>query len=104
YNATALTRLSPRSLHDALPILTTIGLDGSGITSTPCQCALTAFESTSADSVFRLTDFSGGPVLLFDGKAATPRMLFVRAGAQFRSEERRVGKECRARWGRARGE
>ena len=63
--------------------VTTIGLDGTGITSTPCQCALTAFESTSADSVFRLTDFSGGPVLLFDGKAATPRMLFVRAGAQF---------------------
>jgi len=63
--------------------VTTIGLDGTGITSTPCQCALTAFESTIADSVFRLTDFSGGPVLLFDGKAATPRMLFVRAGAQF---------------------
>jgi len=62
--------------------VTTIGLDGTGITSTPCQCTLTVFQSTSADSVFRLTDFSGGPVLLFDGKAATPRMLFVRARAQ----------------------
>ncbi len=69
--------------NSASSSITTIGLDGTGIVSTTCQCALTALQSTSADSVYRLTDFSGGPVLLFDGKAATPRMLFVRAAAQF---------------------
>ncbi|SRR5213594_4014488 len=69
--------------NSASSSITAIGLDGTGIASTSCQCTLTVLQPTSADSVYRLTDFSGGPVLLFDGKAATPRMLFVRAGAQF---------------------
>jgi hypothetical protein len=42
-----------------------------------CNCALTGLHPTKTDSVFRLTDFSGGPVLLFDASGATPRWIFV---------------------------
>jgi len=42
-----------------------------------CNCTLTGLYPTNTDSVFRLTDFSGGPVLLYDGNGATPRMTFV---------------------------
>ena len=47
-----------------------------------CDCALTGFYATSTDSVFRVTDFSGGPVVLFDGNSQVPRMLLVPAGPQ----------------------
>ena len=42
-----------------------------------CNCVLTGLHPTKTDSVFRLTDFSGGPVLLFDASGATPRWIFV---------------------------
>ncbi len=46
-----------------------------GLTS--CNCTLTGLYATKTDSVFRVTDFSGGPLLLFDGSAATPRIVIV---------------------------
>jgi hypothetical protein len=44
----------------------------------PCHCTLSGLYPTNADSVFRLTQFSGGPVLLVDAAGATPRLIFAR--------------------------
>jgi hypothetical protein len=63
--------------------VTTIGLDGTGTRSMSCKCTLTGLQPMSGDSVFQMTDFSGGPILLFDGNSATPRMIFVPVGARF---------------------
>jgi hypothetical protein len=54
----------------------TIALNGTIEGLTYCNCTLTGLHATRADSVFRLSDFSGGPILLFDG-TSTPRMIFV---------------------------
>jgi hypothetical protein len=62
--------------------VTTIGSDGTLGTSRPCNCNLTGVYSTNTDSVFRLTDFSGGPILLFDASGASPRMIFVPVAAE----------------------
>ena len=53
-----------------------------GVVAQPvrCDCRLTSLGATSTDSVFRVTDFSGGPVVLFDGNSRVPRMLLVPAG------------------------
>lgn len=63
--------------------VTAIGPYGDVAEPKSCNCALTGLHATNADSVFRLTDFSGGPVLLFDGNAEAPRIIFVPAGSQF---------------------
>src|SRR5262249_38069487 len=47
-----------------------------------CDCRLTGLHQTSTDSVFRVTDFSGGSVVLFDGNSRIPRVLLVPAGSQ----------------------
>jgi hypothetical protein len=44
---------------------------------------LTGLQATSADSVFAVTGFSGGPISLFDGGSATSRMVFVPVRAEF---------------------
>jgi hypothetical protein len=62
--------------------VTTISSDGAPGTSRPCNCNLTGVYSTNTDSVFRLTDFSGGPILLFDASGASPRMIFVPVAAE----------------------
>jgi hypothetical protein len=62
----------------------TISLGGIATAPVYCNCNLTGLYPTNADSVFRLTDFSGSPVLLFDANSAAPRITFVPAsGSQF---------------------
>jgi hypothetical protein len=61
----------------------TLGLDGSAATQTHCNCTLTGLHPTNADSVFRLTDFSGRPVPLVDGNSAVPRIIFVPVNPEF---------------------
>ena len=63
--------------------ITTISLNGGAAQSVPCHCALTGIQPTSTDSVFEISGFSGGPISLFDGGSATPRMIFVPVRAQF---------------------
>jgi hypothetical protein len=63
--------------------VTTLSLNGSAPQSLPCNCTVTGIQATSADSVFEVTAFYGGPISLFDGGSATPRMVFVPLGAQF---------------------
>jgi hypothetical protein len=69
--------------NSASGAVTTINLNGAAAQSMPCNCALTGIQPTSADSVFELTGFSGGPISLFDGGSATPRMIFAPVRAQF---------------------
>ena len=62
----------------------TIGPNGTISQPLSCNCTLTGLFPTSTDSVFRLTDFSGGPVLLFDANRPAPRLTFVPVrGSQF---------------------
>jgi hypothetical protein len=55
----------------------TVGPNGTISQPMPCNCTLRGLFPTNTDSVFRLTDFTGGPVLLFDAKRAAPRITFV---------------------------
>jgi hypothetical protein len=57
--------------------ISVIGPDGNIAAPVPCKCTLTGLYPTNADSVFRLTDFSGSPILLFDANRAEPRITFV---------------------------
>jgi hypothetical protein len=57
--------------------VTTVTLNSGATETKSCDCTLTGLHETSADSVFRLTDPTNGPVLLFDASAATPRMALV---------------------------
>jgi hypothetical protein len=55
----------------------TVGPNGTISQPMPCNCTLTGLFPTNTDSVFRLTDFTGAPVLLFDANRAAPRITFV---------------------------
>jgi hypothetical protein len=55
----------------------TISLTGTAAAPVYCNCTLTGLYPTSTDSVFRLTDFSGSPLLLFDANRLVPRITFV---------------------------
>jgi hypothetical protein len=69
--------------NSAFGSVTTIGLNGTGTQSMSCNCTVSNLQPMSADSVFQLTDFSGSSLVLFEANSATPRTLFVPAGAQF---------------------
>jgi len=56
----------------------TLAPNGSVIDSQPCNCALTGLHATNADSVFRLTDYTGGPVSIFEAIGSSPRIIFIR--------------------------
>src|SRR5690349_21910731 len=57
-------------------------------------CALPISHMGSCDA----SEFSAEDMLLFGGLAARVGSLIAHARHVERSEERRVGKECRARW------
>ena len=57
----------------------TISLSGIATAPVYCNCNLTGLYPTNTDSVFRLTDYSGSPVLLFDANRAAPRITFAPA-------------------------
>lgn len=61
----------------------TIMVDGTITPPVFCNCTISGLYPTNTDSVFRLTDFSGSSVLLFDANRATPRIAFVPVGSQF---------------------
>lgn len=64
--------------------IATISPAGSAAAPLSCNCSLTGLFPTNTDSVFRLTDFTGKPVLLFDASRQMPRITFVPLnGSQF---------------------
>jgi hypothetical protein len=62
-------------------VLSTIDLNTGSISTISCQCAPTRLEPFG-QGIFRLTDISDGPVLLFDGTPKQNRVWFVPADAQ----------------------
>jgi hypothetical protein len=58
----------------------TLALSGTVTAPVYCNCTVTGLYPTNTDSVFRLTDFSGSPVLLFDANRAAPRITFIPVG------------------------
>jgi len=63
--------------------VTTLLLSGGQPQSTVCRCEMTGLYPTASDSVFRLSDFSGGPVVILDASGAVPRVVFVPIAAKF---------------------
>jgi hypothetical protein len=63
--------------------ITTIG--GLTAVSEPvyCNCSLSGLYPTNTDSVFRINNFSGGPILLLDGRSATSRIIYVPVATQY---------------------
>src|SRR3989475_10854140 len=103
FNDTATTEIYTLSLHDALPIFPKL-IAASLIAKRPEQFGfeaqplpplvfdeITIPDATGLDVIARLADTTVAAVLDLNPQ-------FVRGITPPRSEERRVGKECRSRW------
>jgi hypothetical protein len=69
--------------NSAAGTVTAIGPAGAVAESKSCDCSLTGLHATNADSVFRLTDFSRSPILMFDGSVAAPRITILPLSSVF---------------------
>src|SRR5256885_13600293 len=95
FNDTATTEIYTLSLHDALPIMLdpSCSVTGDGAPASPVKAALsTCMRSSYTTSLFipRIRS-SAGPM-------APEPIPGASIDVESRSEERRVGKECRSRW------
>src|SRR3712207_9120142 len=102
FNDTATTEIYPLSLHDALPICfaaSTMAKSFRSRTTRKIYWALVA-------GVPRVRQGRISTYLAKEGEEGDARMRVARHGDEgashaltyYRSEERRVGKECRSRW------
>jgi hypothetical protein len=57
--------------------------------SLSCECRINAFDRLAGNAVFRLTNPSGGPLLVFDGDAPQPRIVFIPTAAEGGTHEGR---------------
>lgn len=57
--------------------IASLSLDGGPATLTFCDCAPAALEKLDGDGVFRLTELSAKPLLIFEAGATENRVLFV---------------------------
>jgi hypothetical protein len=82
-NAIAITNDNQRILVANSASGSVVVLNDTGTVGDPlnCNCTLTGLYPTNSNSVFRLTDFSGGPIVLLDAGGPRPRILFVRNGS-----------------------
>jgi len=60
-------------------ILTVIDLTSGASNTTDCRCVPTLLQPMSAASIYRISEISGAPVILFEASAAAPRTWFVPA-------------------------
>jgi hypothetical protein len=63
-----------------------LDLTGGPMTQIPCSRVPSGLYRLTGSSVFRLTEFSGAPLLLLDGGADEPRTFFVPPPGEARSE------------------
>src|SRR3712207_9073901 len=112
FNDTATTEIYTLSLHDALPISILIGTLATvlGIVLTPALVGAFGTGAEVADhaETYLAIAFLGTTPLLVMLAATgvlrglqdtrTPLRVAVVGNGSTRSEERRVGKECRSRW------
>jgi hypothetical protein len=82
-NTIAITNDNQRILVANSASGSVVVLNNTGTVGHPlkCNCTLTGLNPTNSNSVFRLTDFSGGPIVLLDASGPQPRILFVRNGS-----------------------
>src|SRR5256885_17058284 len=98
FNDTATTEIYTLSLHDALPILYAVARGALSISGTAAcgEQARTALLTLVEPPMWL------GEIALFDGAERTHDAQAATACTVLhvpqRSEERRVGKECRSRW------
>jgi hypothetical protein len=59
----------------------TIDLGSGSSAAVSCQCSPSGLEPLNAHLLYRLTDISDRPVMLFDASTPTPRIWFVPADA-----------------------
>jgi hypothetical protein len=62
--------------------ISTIGVAGGSLGTLACHCSLSGLYPTNADSIFRLYNFSGSPIVLFDANSTEPRMVFAPVGSR----------------------
>src|SRR2546425_12980141 len=105
FNDTATTEIYTLSLHDALPIFSTVPSFDTGneikagtSMSAPYVAGLAACLMSALAQEGRTLDGAEVSAALRVGAAGLPGASVLDQGAGVRSEERRVGKECRSRW------
>ena len=69
-------------------LVAAINLQSGSAASVSCQCAPVTLEPMNAPALYRLTEISDLPVMLFDASTLTPRIWFVPAGASSTSLQR----------------
>jgi hypothetical protein len=69
-------------------LVAAIHLQSGSVASASCQCAPVSLEPMNAPALYRLTEISDLPVMLFDASTLTPRIWFVPAGASASSLQR----------------
>jgi hypothetical protein len=62
--------------------LVQLDLAGAPPQALSCQCRITGLHRLAGNSVFRLTDPSDGPLIVFDGDTPQARILFVPAASE----------------------
>src|SRR2546429_8359156 len=90
FNDTATTEIYTLSLHDALPICNALALAAGQFQAALAHLGVVAARE-ALDELVRVGRPRGCDDLL-------PACVGVGIGDVLRSEERRVGKECRSRW------
>lgn len=63
-------------------VLASVDLTAGSIAAVSCQCAPTGLQPFGHPGLFRITEISSRPLLLFDGALPRPRIWFVPAEAQ----------------------
>src|SRR2546427_12683853 len=94
FNDTATTEIYTLSLHDALPILYDALLDGRSL----ADARFTHVHFPYLDVVPATQDLVGAELELVNKQGRETMMRRALRDFRERSEERRVGKECRSRW------
>ena len=69
-------------------MVATIDLQTGSIVTVSCQCSPVGLEPLNAPSLYRLTEISDLPVMLFDAFTPAPRIWFIPANASPASQQR----------------
>lgn len=63
-------------------VLAIVDLATASASAISCQCVPSSLAPLRSSRLFRITDPSTGPVMLLDGRGATPRLWFVPSGRE----------------------
>src|SRR5256885_16018624 len=97
FNDTATTEIYTLSLHDALPICLRYSYAGLHTEARRLASALLGLGLDKGDRV-GIWSHNNAEWVLMQLATAQVGLVLVNINPAYRSEERRVGKECRSRW------